>query len=139
MAGHRQRGEGEVMSDDYSVLDGRPELSKTGRRVKVIGAALQGVLIALVALAVGVLVYNAYLGAQTRQELLDCTTPKGECYKESQERTGDVIAQLNEANERIAVLTAACTGEPAIMQETDLSDRIDLLEECMERRLSTSR
>lgn len=128
-----------MSENHYSELADRPELQKTQQRVKVVGAALQGVLVVLVVLSLIALLYNAYVGAQTREKLLDCTTQEGKCYKEGQQRTGDVIAQLNEANERIAVLTAACTGEPAIMQETDLSDRIDLLEACMERRLSTSR
>lgn len=127
------------MSDEYSELDGRPNLQKMGQRVKVVGAAVQGVLIVLVTLTLITLLYNAYVSAQTRKELLDCTTPEGACYRESQERSGEVVSGLVVSLKEVVALTENCMEEPSIRSEVDKDARLELLQQCVEAGASTPR
>lgn len=73
-------------------------------------------------------------GTPTGQKLLtsadriiDCTTPEGECYKRSQQRTGDAVSALNDATLRIVAAALACQAE-GITQE-------DALLRCVTQRL----
>lgn len=65
------------------------------------------------------LVWAAVEGHYTRQALLDCTAPSGDCYKEAQKQTASVVESLNKSGDQRAALTrkyarlaAACADKP---------------------------
>lgn len=120
-------------------FDGRPELVKKRARsilAERIWRTFQG---ATVAIALGALLLNAWQGSQTRQKLVDCTTPSGECYKENSRRTVVFLKQLiddNTQTRHIVVLTAACDDRPDVVSETDPVKHLDLLTQCVEEGLA---
>lgn len=94
----------------------------------------------MVALLVGaaVMTINAYYGMSARNVLLDCVEPTGECFKEGQSRTGDVVQQLIEQNNlsevatrRIVLLAAVCADDPEVRTEPDKARRIILMDRCI--------
>jgi hypothetical protein len=70
-------------------LDG--EVQKQRARYVVIQRSLVviGTVVLLVAFAL--LVFTSVQGYYARQELIDCTTPEGECYQEGQKETGKAV------------------------------------------------
>lgn len=43
--------------------------------------------------------------------ILDCTSPEGDCYKRSQQRTGDAVSALNSATARIVAAALSCQAD----------------------------
>lgn len=54
---------------------------------------------------------------KTAERIIDCTSPTGKCFKESQERTGDVIVQLN----TIAKYAAVCADRPGSITAEEMN------------------
>lgn len=53
---------------------------------------------------------------EASDRILDCTDPNGECYQRNQDRTADVIGDLN----RVAVYAAACADRRGIQGEDEI-------------------
>lgn len=78
----------------YSEFENRPELVRKRGQFIFARNAFYILLGFIVAISLGIQTYNAVQGTRARNELLDCTTPEGQCYKESQKRTGEVVGQI---------------------------------------------
>lgn len=96
-------------------LEGRPDLIKKRTQIIRITWLFWAAMFALVAVILGTLFFNAISAIATRDALLDCTTPSGECYQRGQEQTAKAVADLVKANRqdevgtrRIVILAAAC-------------------------------
>lgn len=111
-------------------FDGRPELIRMRARqifMWRIVAAIGGLFMVA---SMTVLVYNAVQSIATRNAIVDCTTPDGECYQGNQEATAIVIQQL----QRITVIASSCAArleEPTVpnvtvcvMQQLDRDEEI---------------
>lgn len=60
------------------------------------------------------LVWNGLAGAQTRNTLVDCTSPNGKCFQENQKRTALIIGQLlddNKNTQRIILVASVCADQ----------------------------
>lgn len=130
------------MSMNVDEFEGRPELVKKRARALIFQRAFFGAIGIFMVSSITLLVVNALQGQTTRDTLLDCTQPTGECSQRNQERTGVLIQQLIDNNslgdiatQRIVVLAAACSEEPAIRDEPVQSARIALLEACVNDQL----
>lgn len=119
----------------YDEHDERPEL--VTKRARVIMLERVGTYIIVVALVVLLIfdIANAFMEAEQRSVLIDCTTPGGECFKEGQERTAAAIQQLIDDNllqevatRRVVVLAAQCANQPGVQT-------VDQIEACVERGL----
>lgn len=53
---------------------------------------------------------------EASDRILDCTDPAGVCYQRNQERTADVIGDVN----RVAVYAAACADQRGIQGEDEI-------------------
>lgn len=91
----------------------------------------------MIIVVIGFLFFNAIQGVQTRQEILSCTTPSGECYQEGQERTKNVVRELYEQGidreqitRQIIVLAASCAGD-------ERNRTAEAIERCVNDRLAT--
>lgn len=118
-------------------FEDRPELIAKRARTIIVERVFLTTLAVCVLLALGLLSYNALNSLATRDAILDCTQPTGECYKEGQRRTGEVIRQLIESNQdtamitrQIVVLAAACADDPG-------NNSADEIERCVDRQLGT--
>ena len=116
-------------------FDGRPELVKKRARSILIQRTLWAILGIYIVLSLAVLVSNALTGFQTRDTLVDCVDPQGQCYKDGQARTEDAIQRLIEANSldevatrRIVVLAAACAADVS-------NDTPDEIQACVDAQL----
>lgn len=107
----------EDMNDLDNEFTERPELVKLRARTIRVQWAWNAFWIVVVVIVLGILTFDVLNGQAARKELLDCTTPGGECYREGNQRTADAIAQLIEANtlsevatRRVVVIAAACAA-----------------------------
>jgi hypothetical protein len=50
------------------------------------------------------------------ERIEECTTPGQPCFKDSQQRTADVIAEIN----RVAVYAASCADRPGVQGEDEI-------------------
>ena len=55
-------------------------------------------------------------GTEQRELILDCTTPEGKCFKEGQQRTADVVANLNIVTQYSVICGEREDGEEAILE-----------------------
>lgn len=63
----------------------------------------------------------------TNKQVLDCTQPTGECYRESQKRSADVVGSINE----ISLYAAACADQSGVQT-------VEEIQSCVIARLSKS-
>jgi ABC-type Fe3+ transport system permease subunit len=71
---------------------------------------------------------------QTANRIEDCTQPGGECFEESQKRTGAVVQKIIDeltTTRHVAVLAAACATDPAMRPLTRI-ERIDAIDQCVQ-------
>ena len=80
--------------DGYNEFHNRPELIKKRAHMILVQRILVVIVCIGLAAVLSLLTFDAINGARVRNQLLDCTTPPGKCYKESQERTNEVVAKL---------------------------------------------
>lgn len=76
----------------------------------------------------GGLAWNAWEGRESRYLIIDCVEPQGQCFREGQERTGNVVKSIND----VAIAAAVCAEEPKIKSEPDRAARIVLMRECIQ-------
>ena len=131
------------MSPDKQVTDipedefeGRPDLVKKRARAFMFQRAFVAFLAAFMVVSTTLLVVNAVQGFETRGTLLDCTTPDGGCYQDSQERSAEILRRVYEdglareaITRQIIVLASACAGDRE-------HHNIDEIERCVNKRLA---
>lgn len=112
------------------------------KRVIILRQVLLIVLIIWVIGSTSALLYNAYVGSQTRATLVDCVQPTGKCAQRNQQATGQVVDSIIKSNRldevatrRIVVITESCGSQPDIRKITDPAERLDALQSCVDRRL----
>jgi len=73
----------------------------------------------------------------TRNQIIDCTEPTGECYKESQEHLRTFLKELVDSSalnhsltRHISVVAAACAADEAIANLAPAA-RVDAVEACV--------
>ena len=108
-----------------------PERAKAARYafLMLVGITLAAMLALLVlsvartATAVDRIEELAELNRRNGDRVIDCTTPKGQCFEESQRRTGAAVGTINE----ITVLAAYCAHEHESEPEirTCIEDNLD--------------
>lgn len=62
--------------------------------------------------------------------ILDCTEPKGECYRRSQRQTADILISA----QRIIILSAACSTD--LDPAASVDERIAAISACVTKRLT---
>lgn len=134
------------MSIREDEFDGRPELVKKRAHSILLQRLAISVIAIFIISAEVLLVLNALSSFKSRDVLLDCTQPTGDCAQQSQEQTATIIKKLIDsgqagdvATQRIVVLAAACSEEPSIKSEPDRFTRITLLEECVNDQLKVDK
>lgn len=116
----------------YDEHNQRPELVQ--KRARMI--AVERFSVVLVALMLTVIllldIFNTYVETQKRNRLMDCTTPGGQCFAESQRRTAQAIKQIIDENvfeevatRRVVVLAAQCANRAGVQT-------VDQIESCVE-------
>jgi hypothetical protein len=122
----------DVREDEF---DGRPELVKKRARVIIVKRAIASVIALFMLATLALLAYNAIQSIRTRNALLDCTTPTGQCYHQSQKRTGLLIESLinnlttsDAVTRRIVILAASCADESQ-------SQTVEEIQQCVDSRL----
>jgi cellobiose-specific phosphotransferase system component IIC len=115
------------------LLETHPELIK--KRGQVI--ALRRTFLAFVALIVVAgftfLIFNAITATQARRELLDCTTPQGECNRRQQAQTSVAITNIVEQviegavplhmdTRRIVILAAYCADREGAQARREIEE-----------------
>lgn len=98
----------ELPEDEF---ERRPELVKQRARVLFLQRIGAGVLIFYMVLSMTVLLVNAVASYQTRGAILDCTQPSGGCYQNGQQRTGDAVQNLKQANKQVIIAAAYCSSK----------------------------
>lgn len=113
-------------------FEGRPDLIKARARDILLRNLMvaSGALFVLLVL-IG-LTYNAFVGADARAQLIDCTTPGSSCYDEGQKRMEAAVENLIQANQldevatrRIVVLAAACAERRGVNSVEEIQVCVD--------------
>lgn len=119
----------EIRTDEF---EGRPDLVKKRARTIILQRVALAVLAVYVVASLTILVLNALASFQTRDALLDCTQPTGECAREGQEQTAKIIQQLIDANRlnevatrQIVVLAAACADQVGVDDVEEIQNCVD--------------
>jgi hypothetical protein len=123
-------------------FDRRPELVKKRARAYIWTRVAWTIVSIYILGSLALLGLNAISSFQTRDALLDCTQPTGDCSQENHKETANVIQQLIDANslgdvatQQVVVLAASCAEEPVIKAEPDEAKRITLLQDCINEHL----
>lgn len=68
------------------------------------------------------------VGKATRDRLLDCTDPNGQCYQDGQKRSGAAIKQINDAQKQVVTIAAYCAKQPG-------NQTLEQIEDCVNKEL----
>ena len=118
-----------------------PEVIKRKARVNIVESIWRGVWISFIIVTLAILIYDVYVGRLDREYLIDCTTPSGECFRASQERTGEAVRAIIEASSQehgelatrqIVILAAYCADKPG-------NQTVQSIERCVEAELDSRR
>lgn len=116
-------------------IQDRPDLIRRRARANFAGKVLLGVLILTTVLTLALVIVSTNSGNADRDRLVECTTPNGRCYQQSQKRTSKLIQQLIDANtqqavktRRVVVLAQYCHGLPGV-------DTVDEILACVNTRM----
>lgn len=111
-------------------------LGRKKKQTIVLGWATVFLLVAIVLIGLGALLLNAYNGAQTRNLIIDCVEPTGQCAERATDRTAQVVDDLIKANQldevatrRIVVISVTCQQLPGI-------DTLDEVQACVDGQLA---
>jgi hypothetical protein len=112
-----------VNEKGYSEFDSRPEL----RKKRAMAMIVQRLMIALVVMycftTLTLLLVLGYQSQEQRNNLLDCTTPEGQCYQDGQRRTKEAIEALindNQLTRDTVVVAVACAQDRTNVSEEDI-------------------
>lgn len=88
------------------------------QRLRALVAAFLVLSMLAVSAAIGGLIYLALNNRDlieqvrtTNHRLIDCTTPGGDCYQQSQQRTGEAIVGINEGTLRVIAAALSCQAD----------------------------
>lgn len=94
----------------------RPEIIRKRAKVILVQSLWKWFISLIVVAVLTLVVIDTLQGRAVRQELLDCTTPEGDCYKDGQKRTAKVVDQLYQqgldreaVTRRIIILGNTCS------------------------------
>lgn len=94
----------------------RPELIKKRARSVMAENVWRLLWFITAAVVMALIAYDTLVGITTRQHLLDCVEPQGTCAKAAQEKTGNVVSDIN----TIITLAAYCADKPGVQTETQI-------------------
>src|SRR5262245_11037177 len=94
----------------YDEYEGRPELLKKKERAEFITNVFKYAFVAFCVITLTIVTVNAIISFQTRNQLIDCTDPQGDCYRSGQQNSSQIIQELLHRN----VLIGLCTNKPDI-------------------------
>lgn len=100
-----------ITLDQPNEFERRPELVKARARAHMASMAWRFVWVAVMTLIATLIVYDIIIGNQARAELLDCTTPGGECYEQGQKTTGDAVTNIVDISRLASIAAAYCTDQ----------------------------
>lgn len=97
------------------------------RAARPVVGALVGVLCAALVVGLAVVLVQVYsltsaireqqkVSVQTNERIVSCTDPEGDCYRESQERTKAVVADIG----KVSAYAAACADQPGVQGSADV-------------------
>lgn len=96
--------------DETDEFHYRPELIRK-RAITIALSRLMLIMFVLwMTIMMGFIAWTTYEAEQQRDRLIDCTTPGGRCFEDSQKRTADAVGNLNE----ITVFAAACADKAGV-------------------------
>jgi hypothetical protein len=115
----------------------RKKVTMDALKVLMIATTLVMVIMCLI-----FLVYSSVVAVESRNKLLDCTTPGRECYDSGQQSTGKLVKNLIDQNHsgdvgtrQVVLWAIVCQDEPAIMKIQSKADRFTAVEECVNDKL----
>lgn len=68
------------------------------RRYRIVRELFQLLTLIAVFTSLALLLAGERAATEARDRLLDCTTPEGQCYRESHQRTSRLVATINDAS-----------------------------------------
>ena len=119
------------MSDNILTEDeftGRPELVKKRARSIFWQRTAIACIVLYMVVSMTLVVIISLQGMRSRQILLDCTTPVGECYQDNTRRTGEVVGNIKMDTKEVVVLAASCAKDPT-------NNTTVKIEKCVNRQL----
>jgi hypothetical protein len=69
--------------------------------------------------------FNAIQGSKARGELLDCTQPTGDCFKDGQRRTGTAVNGIVSGTRATIIATEWCNNRQTFKSINELEDCVD--------------
>lgn len=109
---------GLTVTNTYDEYKDRPELLKQKQRVDLIKATGRWVLIVYIVVSLGIISANAIISLSSRARLFDCTTAEGQCYKDGQARSGEIIILLLHQQ----AVALACAKQPGVITSDDIEN-----------------
>lgn len=99
-----------VMQEDE--FTGRPELVHKRARALLWQRTAWTLLVIYMVVSLTAVLVTSVAGIQSRAQVLDCTQPSGECYKQGTKRTATVVAGINAGTKEVVVIAAGCARVP---------------------------
>jgi hypothetical protein len=97
----------------------REEEAAARRRLRV-----RNMLIALAGVVTGIVLIAAFfvfkILIDTQQQLKSCVEPTGQCYKDAQQNTTDIIGEPHGPINTVTALAAACADRPGVQTAQDI-------------------
>lgn len=117
---------------DQEVTEKVVKKQATVNFVRYILISVIGLTVAIVLILQTTLLYQQQkfdeVGQSTRDRLLDCTDPTGQCYREGQKRSGAAIKQINDAQKQVVTIAAYCAKQPK-------NQTLEQIEDCVNKEL----
>jgi hypothetical protein len=101
---------------DDNEFTNRPALERKRALMVMLQRAVIALFVIYCVATMGLLLWLGVQGQASRQQLTDCTTPVGKCYRESQQRTAEAIQALindNQLTRDTVIAAIACGQDPA--------------------------
>lgn len=105
------------MDDEF---EGRPELIEQGRRAERMRRIALSAVALYCMLTLTLVTYGSVIGTMDRNLIIDCTTPGGDCYQQSQGRTGEAVSGINLYTKAVVIIAAACADRPGVNTERQI-------------------
>lgn len=96
--------------EDEGLYSHDEELIRKRAKIIIWDKLWRGFLAVAIVLLMTIMVYDVILGSVTRERIVSCTTRSGECYKENQDRSGQLVEQL----QRSLVLAIICASREGV-------------------------
>jgi hypothetical protein len=119
---------GEVRENEF---EDRPELVKKRARALLALSVWKLFWVSMLFVILSILVFDAVQGVKARRELLDCTTPGGECFQESQQRTGAAVAAIVRQGAEDELVTRRILVFALVCVQHEGADTVQKLDRCV--------